>query len=169
MTDRKSTDDVQQLLKGKQLGDLQYREFTPPQAAHFALAGSKAAAPEAGLPASGGVPTRELPQAALPAQPAPARSGPIAGLPNAPSANAPLAPAPTLPRNTVHESPLNFTFERLRRQVIPARASGPLVDLNLPPRQREVMPSRFEMLQQRALTEVFKTLVHAPGTRRLGS
>lgn len=168
MTERKSPDDVRQLLKGKQLGDLQYREFTAPQAAHLTLAGSKAAAPDPGIPPASALSLPELPKAALPEQAVAPRKGPIAGLPSAPAVGATLAPTAPLSRGTVHESPLNFTFERLRRQVIPARANGPLIDLNLKPRQRAVLPSRVEKLQQRTLSEVFNTLVQKPGAQRRG-
>ncbi|NGY03749.1 hypothetical protein [Solimonas terrae] len=165
MSDRKSSDDVQQLLRDKRLGDLQYREFAPTHAAQLKLADSKLRPPEPGLPPVTAVPPAPAPSAALPDTPAPARSGPVAGLPSVP----PRAQPSAEPRSAVHESPLNFTFERLRRQVIPARANGPLIDLQLAPRHRAAAIPRLELLQQRSLADVFSTLQHASGTRRHGS
>ena len=170
MSGKKSRDDVDQLLKDLSIGGLNYREFSAPQAAKLKLADKAAQAPVANLPkdapAARTEPAVLLPETSLSPKPAPQATAPQAGLP--PSA-APIAPAVTVTpgvARSVHESPLNFTFERLRRQVIAARATGPLLDLPLPPRQRVVPAPRLERLQQRALADVFAALVQAPAAKR---
>lgn len=167
MPDRKSSDDVEQLLKDKHLGDLQYREFTPSTAAHLTLASARGDAPEVTLPVTSAVPLKPAPAATLPAQPAAVRPEPAANLPAKPVA--PAEAKPTASRATVHESPLNFTFERLRRQLIPARSKGPLITLQLAPRHRAAAAPRIERLQTRTLQDVFNTLGQTSAARRHGA
>ncbi|NKF23732.1 hypothetical protein [Solimonas marina] len=163
MPDRKSSDDVDQLMKDRRLGDLQYREFNPGHAATIKLADAAPltpvdvpAAPSAPLAPPVLVATERptTPVVTLPTTLATERAGPTA--------------APAAPRAKVHESPLNFTFERLRRQAVPARAQGTLLHLQLPPRYRVTLPERLERLQQRTLRELFNGLNQPPAARQCG-
>ncbi|WP_028081473.1 hypothetical protein [Solimonas soli] len=178
MSDKKpGDDDVQQLLRDLQLGNLQYREFTAPTAAKLRLAGGKPQEPAVTLPAD---------PAVVPAKPAPDARLAAGVPPLSAAAPTPALPPAAAPRNAatrataldttspsvttaVHESPLNFTFERLRRQVIPARAAVPQLNLQLPPRQRVILQPRLARLRQRALAEVFAALAQTPADKRQSS
>ncbi|MFT4047664.1 MAG: hypothetical protein QM661_13360 [Solimonas sp.] len=173
---KKPTDDVQQLLSGLSLGDLQYREFSAPNAAKLKLASRKPQAPAVNLPAdAAAVPSKAGPSAEWPAVPPLVVSPATNSIPTVVPASPPQRPVaipanvPTLvaaPRAAVHESPLNFTFERLRRQAIAQRAHHPLITLDLPPRARVALPARLDRLQQRALSEVFSSLTPRATVKR---
>lgn len=156
----KSSDDVQQLLRDLSIGGLQYREFAKPNAAHLRLAPNR--------------PAVEAPAASPPSSAPPLQTPPLASLPQ-PAAAPPLpgtevgpAPArrPAATPRAVHESPLNFTFERLRRQAIASRATPLQLDLKLPSRRRVTLPSRLDQLPKRSLPEVFSSLCRTAGDQR---
>lgn len=160
----KSSDDVQQLLRDLSIGDLQYREFAKPQAARLRLAPNRPATP----PPAASTPVGPAAADEAPAAPAAEAAAPAAAAPLLPDAATRPAPvrSPAATPRAVHESPLNFTFERLRRQAIPSRAAPLQLDLKLPSRTRATLPSRLDQLQKRSLAEVFGSLCRATSPQR---
>ncbi len=152
-TDKDSSDDVRQLFQDLRIEGMQYREFAPAK-----LISEK---PEAPQPAPAPVAVRANTPAPPPAKPVAAKPAPVEAVPPPRAADAPRPP-----RATAHESPLNFTFERLRRQVA-VRAQSPALSLDLPPRRRHAMPERVDPLAQRRMLEVFSALnAAAPVSQR---
>ncbi|WP_028007061.1 hypothetical protein [Solimonas flava] len=156
---------MQQLLRDLSIGDLQYREFAKPQAARLRLAPNRSAEPPAAASTSADPAAADAAPAAPAAEPAAPAAVAAPLLPDTATRPAPARSPAATPR-AVHESPLNFTFERLRRQAIPSRATPLQLDLKLPSRTRATLPSRLDQLQKRSLAEVFGSLCRATSPQR---
>lgn len=138
----KTGNDVEHLLRHKQMGGVRYREFGTPKST---------------TPATDAAPVEQPLPTPAPAAP-PALTMPAA--PVAPLVASPAqAPADEQRLRSVSSaSPLAFTFERLRRQAIATPARKPYLSLDLPERHPVQLDDKSSPRRQRLLQAVFAEL-----------
>lgn len=147
MSAEKNFDDVGQLVDRLHLDGLKYREFGEHRPAQLKLAVSAPAVTAAAAPAV----------AAAPSVPTPTPTPTAAVLHATEPARAPVR-AESSSRTIA--SPLNFTFERLRRQVIGSRVHAPVLQLQLAPRKATAQAE--SSAKEKPVSELFARLSQSP-------
>lgn len=152
MSAEKNFDDVGQLVDRLHLDGLKYREFGEHRPAQLKLAVSAPAVLAPAAPAA---------VAAAPSVPTPTPTP--APTPTAAVVNATepaRAPVRVESSSRTIASPLNFTFERLRRQVIGSRVHAPVLQLQLTPRKATAQTD--SSAKEKPVSELFARLSQSP-------